>query len=141
VNWIYSFSDKDAGHSDAGVDYLSDFRDLHVSSAASGADDIKRDASTRVPHTPPPIRHQSDIISPSQMTELRLVLPIIVQFEAWVQLYSVLRNGADLVSFFELSHGAEYSLILVQTEHGDVFGGFAASEWSLSKDFCKSLVA
>lgn len=97
-------------------------------------------ATNRVPEwdsllDPPVMNTPSAILRPTQIMQLRLHLPILVQYDRWHQLYSLLNNGADIVSFFRLVHGAQYTLLLVQTDKNEVFGGFATVPWALSKDF------
>ena len=81
----------------------------------------------------------SSILSSAQIDLLHRQLPIILQFDAWHLLYSVLENGADITSFYRLAGTTRYSLIIIETALGDVFGGFASSSWQTNKEFCKLL--
>eukprot|EP01041_Mallomonas_annulata_P003574 gene3574-7106_t len=87
--------------------------------------------------TPPVMESgkKSRIVHPQIAAQLVLKLPQILQYDTWLLLYSVLDNGADLTSFFAKTDCHQYSLIIVETDNGDVFGGFADSEWNVSQSF------
>ena len=50
-------------------------------------------------------------------------------------LYSVLNDGADLNSFYARVQGCKYTVLIVETINGEIFGGFNSSEWMISPNF------
>ena len=86
---------------------------------------------------PPTMLGKHEILHPSKAQQLRQALPAMVHDDSWCLLYSLLNDGADLVSFLRLCRGVEYTLMVVQTEHDELFGGFTCSSWDLAKEFCK----
>ena len=60
---------------------------------------------------------------------LRLYLPEVMQIQAYKLVYSLYNHGTDLATFYKGARGHDYSLILVETLNGSVFGGFCSREW------------
>lgn len=87
--------------------------------------------------TPPLMLGKHEVLTPSKAQQLRQVLPSMVYYDSWCLLYSLLNDGADLVSFLRLCRGIHYTLLVVQTEQDELFGGFTCSSWELAKEFCK----
>jgi hypothetical protein len=88
---------------------------------------------------PPPILlGNSNILTPEYAKKLRRYLPSMQQIENWRLLYSVLKDGADLNSFFRKTKNNKYTVIIVETINGEIFGGFSSKEWITSPNFCKS---
>lgn len=87
---------------------------------------------------PPILIGKSNILTVDQAMKLRRFLPTMQQIESWKLIYSVLNDGADLGSFFRRTKNHKYTLIIVQTINGELFGGFNSMEWMTSPNFCKS---
>jgi LysM repeat protein len=79
----------------------------------------------------------SKILNVEYAKKLRKFLPSMQQIEKWKLLYSVLNNGADFVTFFSKIKGNKYTLIIVETINGEIFGGFNSMQWNISPNFCK----
>ena len=60
---------------------------------------------------------------------LRLYLPEVIQIQAYKLVYSLYNHGTDLATFYKGARGHDYTLILVETLGGSVFGGFCSREW------------
>ena len=106
----------------------------------------ERDADTRgrassVEATPPVLIGEGKILRQDYAVKLRRLIPPRLQIENWRLLYSVLNDGADLTTFFRKAAGYKCTVLLVETICGEVFGGFNASEWGISPNFCASSVA
>jgi TLD len=77
----------------------------------------------------------SKILSSHRMVLVQSYLPIINQFEPWTLLYSLYEHGADITTFYNRVAGYQRTVIVVKTELGEVFGGYASSEWKVSQAF------
>jgi TLD/LysM domain len=86
---------------------------------------------------PPTLLGNSNILTPEYAKKLRRYLPSMQQIENWRLLYSVLKDGADLNSFFRKTKNNKYTVIIVETINGEIFGGFSSKEWITSPNFCK----
>lgn len=86
----------------------------------------------------PTLIGNSSILTPEYAKKLRRFLPSMQQIENWRLLYSVLKDGADLNSFYRKTKKNKYTVIIVQTFNGEIFGGFSSKEWITSPNFCKS---
>ena len=86
----------------------------------------------------PTLLGNSSILTPEYAKKLRRFLPSMQQIENWRLLYSVLKDGADLNSFFRKTKNNKYTVIIVETINGELFGGFSSKEWITSPNFCKS---
>jgi hypothetical protein len=60
---------------------------------------------------------------------LRPHLPEVMQIQAYKLVYSLYNNGSDLASFYKGGKGYDYTLLIVETLDGCVFGGFCSREW------------
>ena len=87
--------------------------------------------------TPPILIGDRKILQLEQAEKLRRFLPSMQQIESWRLLYSVLNDGADFDTFFRRSRECKYTLIIVETMKGEIFGGFNSVEWTTSPNFCK----
>ena len=81
------------------------------------------------PHTPecmssPILLNEGNILCIDYATKLPIYLPPRLQIENWILLHSVLNDGADLNSFFRKIKGRKYTVLIVETIKGEVFGGF-----------------
>lgn len=78
---------------------------------------------------PPTLLGEKKILSHEKAKKLRCFLPTMQQFESWRLLYSVLNDGADFGTFFRRTKNYKYTLTIVTTMNGEVFGGFNSMEW------------
>ena len=51
-----------------------------------------------------------------------------------MQLYSLKRHGATMISMFERCRGHRFTLLLVVDSEGTVFGGVGSEEWRNHRD-------
>ena len=86
---------------------------------------------------PPTLLGEKKILQVEHAHKLRCFLPSMQQIESWKLLYSVLNDGADLGTFFRRSKEHKYTLLIVETMKGEIFGGFNSMEWTTSPNFCK----
>ena len=77
-----------------------------------------QDSSTR-PH----------VLTPPLMDSLRYFLPFSIPDQNFWLKYSLVRDGADLISFLHHVRGAKYSIIAIETVDGEVFGSFTSMPW------------
>lgn len=80
-------------------------------------------------------KSDSFLLTVKQATHIRKQLPPTLHIENFVLLYSMANDGADFATFFRKVKGVTYTLLYVKSTSGEVFGGFAAAEWRLCKDF------
>jgi LysM repeat protein len=94
------------------------------------------------PHPPPPRRFRSfhtelhgnsNILLHSHIRCLVDHFPTAIQHDAWELLYSTELHGSDLASFYSRSGACAYSLLVVRTMDGQVFGGFATEAWRMTR--------
>lgn len=71
----------------------------------------------------------SSILSNKDILHLVTYLPLGIQNDGWVLLYTVLRHGSDMAAFYQRVAGYKYSLIVIRTMDGQVFGGFGSEAW------------
>lgn len=86
---------------------------------------------------PPVLLGEKKILCHEKASKLRRFLPTMQQFESWRLLYSVLNDGADFGSFFRRTKNHKYTLTIVETMNGELFGGFNSMEWITSLKFCE----
>jgi len=67
--------------------------------------------------------------------QLRNYLPRVLQIENISLLYSMLNDGSDLTSFYRNTKCSQYSLLIVETTKGGVFGGFTSVPWKVSTKY------
>ena len=58
-----------------------------------------------------------------------LGLPPSLSYCTWKRLYSLVRDGDSFETFLRLVEGYNHTLLVVRTTKGDIFGGYADSEW------------
>jgi hypothetical protein len=71
----------------------------------------------------------SSILSVAQANSILPALPIIIQNDTWILLYSVLQHGADISSFYFKTKAYRHTLIVVEAQDGSKFGGFTSCAW------------
>ena len=84
---------------------------------------------------PPTMNFKSEILSYKMLILLQAYLPILYQNEPWTLLYSLRNHGSDFSSFYNKVNGYQKSIIVVETEQGEIFGGFASTEWKIFHTF------
>jgi hypothetical protein len=67
--------------------------------------------------------------------QLRRKIPKNLRTQHWDLVYSLLHDGSDIKTFYDHVKGLTHSLIFVETETGDVFGGFVSESWKTSTQF------
>jgi hypothetical protein len=75
----------------------------------------------------------SSILSNKDILHLVRHLPLGIQNDGWVLLYTVLRHGSDMAAFYQRVAGYKYSLVVVRTMDGQVFGGFGSEAWKMQR--------
>jgi hypothetical protein len=136
-------------------DLLIDKNALSVSSASSvnhtaaaAAIAAAAAAAAPVPVVIPPAEHVrrmqvasrrldgvGTVLTPERSELIRDKLPIYMQDETLTLLYSILTHGSDMTSFFSQTKGFQYTIIIIQTCTGEIFGGFAAGAWHKSSKY------
>ena len=60
---------------------------------------------------------------------LRMHLPETIQIQSFKLVYSLYNHGTELTTFYKNARGSDYTLLLIETIDGGVFGGFCSREW------------
>jgi len=69
------------------------------------------------------------VLSPPLMESLQNFLPVgVAEQNFWLK-YSMVRDGASLVSLLRQIRGAKNTVIAIETVDGEVFGSFTSSPW------------
>jgi len=104
-------------------------------------DNCSNNSYVNTPYTGSPqpevrlIGPSSALLTIAQMSTLNTSLPMSLQFSKWHLLYSIADHGADIVSFYKFTKGEAHTVLVVETDKGEVFGGFAAEPWRQSVDY------
>lgn len=114
-----------------------------ISTAEGGAalaDDILRGADTKQFEEDdnqeiPVLEGKSNILSKKMAVLIMVYLPIVHQEEPWTLLYSLYDHGTDFSTFYSNVSYYQKTIIVVETEYGEVFGGFASEEWTVHHTF------
>jgi hypothetical protein len=69
------------------------------------------------------------VLSPPLMESLQQFLPPGVAEQNWWLKYSLVRDGASIVSLLRHIRGATNTVIAIETVDGEVFGSFTSSPW------------
>lgn len=69
------------------------------------------------------------VLSPPLMESLQQFLPPVVAEQNWWLKYSLVRDGASIVSLLRHIRGATNTVIAIETVDGEVFGSFTSSPW------------
>ncbi|KAL3909767.1 MAG: hypothetical protein SGARI_002433 [Bacillariaceae sp.] len=72
------------------------------------------------------------VMTPSIMEALRGFMPYRVSESNFWLKYSLVRDGASLASLLASVRGSTYTMIGVETNHGEVFGSFTGTPWRAS---------
>jgi hypothetical protein len=62
-------------------------------------------------------------------------LPVVIKMRRWVRAYSLARDGDSFEMMMTLVSPHKFSLMVVKTTQGEVFGGFVDSPWDSGKAF------
>lgn len=71
----------------------------------------------------------SQLLDPDLRLDLDAALPEKHRGYDWKLLYSMLLHGASVSTFYARTAKADQTIVAVETEMGEVFGGFASQEW------------
>ena len=74
----------------------------------------------------------SQILNPKKLTLINAYLPVLHQCESWTLLYSLYEHGADFGTFYHRIEGYQKTIIVVQTDTNEIFGGYATGEWRIN---------
>jgi TLD len=72
---------------------------------------------------------QPHVLSPPLMESLQEYLPHCKRGESYWLKYSLVRDGASMLTFLQHARGAAYSLLAIETLDGEVFGAFTTEPW------------
>jgi TLD len=72
---------------------------------------------------------QPHVLSPPLMESLQQYLPYSKRGESYWLKYSLVRDGASMMTFLQHARGAAYSLLAIETLDGEVFGAFTTEPW------------
>ncbi len=75
------------------------------------------------------------VLSPPLMESLQAFLPQRVSGENFWMKYSLVRDGASLITFLQHARGATYSVLAIETIDGEVFGAFTTEPWRKNWNF------
>lgn len=75
------------------------------------------------------------VLSPPLMASLQAFLPQRVSGENFWMKYSLVRDGASLITFLQHARGATYSILAIETIDGEVFGAFTTEPWRKNWNF------
>ena len=71
------------------------------------------------------------ILSPPIMDALRAFLPFAVQHDNFWLKYSMVRDGASFFTLLNKIRNSARTILVVETDQGDVFGSFTSSPWRI----------
>ena len=87
------------------------------------------------PPLPDPILlGKNPLLTVQHAIQLRKNLPVQLQIENFVMLYSSMADGSDFSTFYRKVRGVAYTLLVVRSVKSEIFGGFAGAEWKPTKD-------
>jgi hypothetical protein len=72
---------------------------------------------------------QTRVLTPSVMEALRGFFPYTVSESNFWLKFSLVRDGASLASLLATVRASSYTIIAVETNHGEVFGSFTGTPW------------
>jgi hypothetical protein len=83
----------------------------------------------------PKLDVDSEIIDKDQLIQIHQSLPAYLRFNNFTLLYSTMRNGTSLQTFYNLVAGKSKYIILIKDDLNYVFGGFIDEEISNKNKF------
>ncbi len=75
------------------------------------------------------------VLSPPIMHALQAALPMQHQGESFWLKYSLVRDGASIMTFLQNLRGSTNTLMAMETVDGEVFGAFTSSAWTVQPSF------
>ena len=74
------------------------------------------------------------VLSSNQMKDLvKHAIPTHLHWKKWERLFSSSRDGDSFQSMLHKTKGHRYTLIVIKTVDGEIFGGFVATPWTDAK--------
>lgn len=138
---------RDNGFNDDNIDHDFLSKELaHVidSHKSYNDDDKNTDAESLEPAPRDIIEYQPSgpqliglgkILTLEYARQLRHFLPRMLQIENMSLLYSMLNDGSDMTSFYRNIKGSQYSILIIETTKGGVFGGFTSVPWKITTKY------
>ena len=77
----------------------------------------------------------SNIVTPEMVDQLQRVLPVVSRGNAWSLLYSTSQHGASLHTLLTLVQRQKPTLLILSTNKGHVFGGYATESWHIDSHY------
>eukprot|EP00526_Cylindrotheca_closterium_P001659 CAMPEP_0113660458 /NCGR_PEP_ID=MMETSP0017_2-20120614/32911_1 /TAXON_ID=2856 /ORGANISM="Cylindrotheca closterium" /LENGTH=1135 /DNA_ID=CAMNT_0000575095 /DNA_START=78 /DNA_END=3481 /DNA_ORIENTATION=+ /assembly_acc=CAM_ASM_000147 len=75
------------------------------------------------------------VLSPPMMESLAAFLPYAQSSENFLLRYSLVRDGASMLTFLKRSRGVQYGILAMETVDGEVFGCFTGQPWRKSPSY------
>mmetsp|Transcript_34041 Transcript_34041/g.82545 ORF Transcript_34041/g.82545 Transcript_34041/m.82545 type:complete len:353 (-) Transcript_34041:72-1130(-) len=75
------------------------------------------------------------VLSPPMMESLAAFLPYAQSSENFFLRYSLVRDGASMLTFLKRSRGVQYGILAMETVDGEVFGCFTGQPWRKSPSY------
>ena len=75
------------------------------------------------------------VLSPPMMESLAAFLPYAQSSENFFLWYSLVRDGASMLTFLKRSRGVQYGILALETVDGEVFGCFTGQPWRKSPNY------
>ena len=69
------------------------------------------------------------VLSPPLIESLQAFLPLGQSGNNFWMKYSLVRDGANLITFLQQARGARYTILALETVDGEVFGAFTTEPW------------
>eukprot|EP00616_Rhizochromulina_sp_CCMP1243_P001016 CAMPEP_0118979612 /NCGR_PEP_ID=MMETSP1173-20130426/26369_1 /TAXON_ID=1034831 /ORGANISM="Rhizochromulina marina cf, Strain CCMP1243" /LENGTH=309 /DNA_ID=CAMNT_0006929883 /DNA_START=37 /DNA_END=966 /DNA_ORIENTATION=+ len=83
----------------------------------------------------PQLLDSSDIVNSEQVFQIESMLPLATQGYRWKLLYSSLRHGCDISTFYSKVKLEKRTVVLVETLDGEVFGSFSSMPWKVQVEY------
>ena len=75
------------------------------------------------------------VLSPPMMESLAAFLPHSQSSQNFFLRYSLVRDGASMLTFLKRSRGVQYGILALETVDGEVFGCFTGQPWRKSPNY------
>jgi hypothetical protein len=75
------------------------------------------------------------VLSPPLMESLSGFLPYSKSGENFFLRYSLIRDGASMLTFLKRSRGVQYGILALETVDGEVFGCFTGQAWRKNRNY------
>lgn len=83
----------------------------------------------------PKLDTPSEILSERQLRELHQSLPYYHQYKNLRLLYSPVKHGTMMKTFYQLTEGSSVSIVVIKDDNQHIFGGFLSEEIRNSQKF------